>query len=132
MNHSRLALSLLSPETLSLLSKLSIFLFNVHLALFVRRMTQVRSLNSIGMYRHLVNTMELAWKKYCKSTLPSPGRPDDKQNHCRTGEECECEQFHLRRGSPLACGVMCFVSSSFNKHRLCCIRNVWPLVLTLS
>ena len=34
----RLALPLLSPETLSLLSKLRIFLFNVHLALFVRRM----------------------------------------------------------------------------------------------
>ena len=28
------------------------------------------------------------------------GRPDDKQNHCRTGEEYECE----RRGLPLACG----------------------------
>ena len=32
----RLALPLLSPETLSSLSKLRIFLFNVHLALFVR------------------------------------------------------------------------------------------------
>ena len=39
------------------------------------------------------------------------GRPDNKQNRCRTGEECEC---HLRRGSPIACGVMCFVSSSFS------------------
>ena len=35
----RLALPLLSPETLSSLSKLRIFLFNVHLALFVQRMT---------------------------------------------------------------------------------------------
>ena len=35
----RLALSLLSPETLSSMSKLRIFLFNVHLAPFVRRMT---------------------------------------------------------------------------------------------
>ena len=32
-------LPLLSPETLSSLSKLRIFLFNVHLALFVQRMT---------------------------------------------------------------------------------------------
>ena len=32
----RLALPLLSPETLSLLSKSRIFLYNVHLALFVR------------------------------------------------------------------------------------------------
>ena len=29
------------------------------------------------------------------------GRPDNKQNHCRTGEECECEEFHLRKGLPL-------------------------------
>ena len=35
----RLALPLLSPETLSSLSKLRIFLFNALLALFVRRMT---------------------------------------------------------------------------------------------
>ena len=37
----RLALPLLSPETLSSLSKckLRIFLFNAHLALFLRRMT---------------------------------------------------------------------------------------------
>ena len=34
----RLALPLLSPEMLSSLSKLRIFLFNVHLALFLRRM----------------------------------------------------------------------------------------------
>ena len=46
----RLALPLLSPEMLS-----SLFLFNVHLALFVRRMTQLPSLNSIGKYCHLVN-----------------------------------------------------------------------------
>ena len=55
----RLALPLLSPETLSSLrnslSKLRIFLFNADLALFVRRMTQLRPLNSIGKYRHLVN-----------------------------------------------------------------------------
>ena len=33
-----IALPLLSPETVSSFSKLRIFLFNVHLALFVRRM----------------------------------------------------------------------------------------------
>ena len=32
---------------------------------------------------------------------------------CRIGEECECEELCLRRGSPLAYMVMCFVSSSF-------------------
>ena len=30
------------------------------------------------------------------------GRPDYKQNRCITGEECECEELHLRRCSPLA------------------------------
>ena len=33
----------------SSVSKLSIFLFNAHLALYVRRMTQLQSLNSIGI-----------------------------------------------------------------------------------
>ena len=28
------------------------------------------------------------------------------------GEECECEELCLKRGSSLACRVMCFVSSS--------------------
>ena len=47
-------------------------------------------------------------KDFTKSTL---SRPDNKQNRCRTGEECE--ELCLRTGSLLACGVMCFVSSSF-------------------
>ena len=47
----RLALPLCVPETLSSLSKSRISIFNVHLTLFVRRMT---SHNSIGKYRHLV------------------------------------------------------------------------------
>ena len=32
------------------------------------------------------------------------GRPDNKQNRCRTEEECEGEELRLRGGSPLACG----------------------------
>ena len=51
----RLALPLYAPEMLYSLSKSRISLFNVHLALFVRRMTQSRSHNPIGKYRHLVN-----------------------------------------------------------------------------
>ena len=43
----RLALPLCTPETLFSLSKLKISLFNVHLALFVRRMKQLRSFNPI-------------------------------------------------------------------------------------
>ena len=49
------ALSLHTPETLSSLSKTKISLFNAHLALFVRRMTQLWSHNSIGKYCDLVN-----------------------------------------------------------------------------
>ena len=41
------------------------------------------------------------------------GRPDNKQNHCGTGEECECDELRSRRGLPSACGVMGFASSSF-------------------
>ena len=48
----RLALLLLTPETLSSLSKSRISIFNAHLTLLVRKMT---SHNSIGKYRHLVN-----------------------------------------------------------------------------
>ena len=48
----RLALPLRAPEMLSLLSKSRISIFNLHLTLFVHRMT---SYNSIGKYRHLVN-----------------------------------------------------------------------------
>ena len=44
----RLVLPLCAPETLSLLSKLRISLFNVHLALIVQRMTQLRLHNPIG------------------------------------------------------------------------------------
>ena len=40
------------------------------------------------------------------------GKPDNKQNGCGTGEECECEELRLRRGFPLACRVMCFARSS--------------------
>ena len=34
----------------------------------------------------------------------------NKQNHCGTGEECD--ELRLRRGSSLACEVMCLASSS--------------------
>ena len=51
----RLVLPLRAPETLSSLSKSRISLFNVHLALFVQRVIQLRSHNPIGNYRHLVN-----------------------------------------------------------------------------
>ena len=81
-------------------------------------MTQLQSLNSIGKYRHLVKSSLGSNEHYTVAV----GRPDDKQNRCRTGDECECEELRLRRGSPLAYGVisvrgMCFVSSS-SIHRI--------------
>ena len=40
------------------------------------------------------------------STTVAVGRPDNKQNHCRTGEECECEELRLRRGLTLVAIAM--------------------------
>ena len=45
-------------HTQEMLSSFRNYLFNVHLALFVQRMTPIRSHNSIGKYLHLV---KLAW-----------------------------------------------------------------------
>ena len=42
-------------RNISLLSKSKIYLFNAHLALFFRRMTQLWSHNPIGKFCHLVN-----------------------------------------------------------------------------
>ena len=43
------------------------------------------------------------------------------QSHSGTGEECECEELCLRRGSPLACRVICS-SSCMNLYNfsICC------------
>ena len=56
-------------------------LFTEHLALFVRRMTQLWVQNHIGKYRHLVNC---PWKWPREHTTVAVGRPDNKQNRCRT------------------------------------------------
>ena len=56
--------------------------------------------------------MELALKVRAMYTV-AVGRRDDMQNRCRTGEECEDEELYLRRGSPLVCGIICFVTSSY-------------------
>ena len=51
----RLALPLGTPEMLSSARKSRTFLYNAHLAIFVRRMTQLRIHKLIGKYRHLAN-----------------------------------------------------------------------------
>ena len=53
----RLALPLLSPEMLSSLSKLRIFLLNAHLALFVRRMTSSLSKLTLELALELVRAL---------------------------------------------------------------------------
>ena len=78
----RLALPLCTPETLSLLSKSRIFLYNVHLALFVRRMTQLRSHKLIGKYRHLANLPGTSLGNNAITVC----RPDNKQNCCGLGK----------------------------------------------
>ena len=48
-------------------------------------------------------------------------------------EECECEELHLRRGSPLACWVMCFVSSrSLMSHIVCVELCILGCIFNLS
>ena len=96
----RLALPLRAPETLSSLSKSRISIFNAHLTLFVCRMT---SHNSFGKYRHL----DCLWNLPRNVALPLA---DQTSRIVAELEKSECEELHLRRGSPLACGVMCFVS----------------------
>ena len=76
-------------------------------------MTQLRLHNPIGKYRHLVNQpWNLPLKVSLKTTTIAVGRPDNKQNRCRTGEECECEELRLRKGFAISCGIMGFASSS--------------------
>ena len=64
-------------------------------------MTHLWSHIPIGKYHLLELTLEFALVV---------DKPDNKQNHCGTGEECECEE--LRRGPPLACVVTYFASTS--------------------
>ena len=86
-NIYRLALPLCTPEMLSSLSKSRITVINVHLTIFVQRMTQLWSHNPVGKYRHLVNYLGTVIGS--KSTTVAFGKPHNKQNCCRTGEECQ-------------------------------------------
>ena len=99
-----------APETLSSLSKSRISIFNAHLALFVHSMT---SHNSIGKYRHLVNWL---WSLPWNGTSPLA---DKTSRIIAEFERNECAELRFRRGLPLACWVICFVSSS-------CSCYMWP------
>ena len=80
----------------------------------VQRMTQLRLHNSIGKYRLLVNRYlvncpwNLSWKSV--RALPSLLAEQQAESLQKWGRS-ECEELRLRRHLPLACGVMCFVSS---------------------
>ena len=57
----RLALPLRAPEMLSSSSKSRIFLYNAHLALFVRMDDTFTQHKWIGKYRHLFSKLELVF-----------------------------------------------------------------------
>ena len=54
-------------------------------------------------------TLELALEI---RALPSPLAKQTTNRLLQNWGRNECQERHLRRGSPLACGVMCFVISS--------------------
>ena len=95
----RLTLPLLSPETLSSSSKSKIFLFNAHLALFVR-MDDTLTRTNIS-----VSIASLG----SKSTILLPFTD---QTTSRIVANLEYEELRFIRGSPLACGVMSIPCSS--------------------
>ena len=97
------SLPLLSPETLSSLSKLRIFLFNVHL--FVRRMTQLQSLNSIGNYCHLASKLILVLALEVVRAIPLP-LADQTTSRIITelGKNVNVRSPTFRRCSSLVCG----------------------------
>ena len=62
-------------------------LFNAHVALFVQRMTQLKSHNLISKYRHLANCLwKLAVEVRVVATTVAICRPDNKQNRCGLGK----------------------------------------------
>ena len=93
---------------LSLSSKSRIFLYNAHLALFVRMDDTITRTNAIGTYCH--SKLELALEG--RALFADQQQADSLQ----TGKECECKELRFRRGSPLACGVMGIAWSSYNSH----------------
>ena len=112
----RPALPLHSPETLSSSNKSTVFLYNVHLALLVwMDDTITRTNSSVSVV--IISKLELA-----SEVRPLPSR------HClqtrqlaellQTGKECEYDELHFRRGSPLACWVMGIACSSCQHYLL--------------
>ena len=82
----RLAIPLRAPETLSSLSKSSIFICHAHRTLFVHRM---KSDNSIGKYHHLVIDLEFAMEW-------SVAVGDQTSRIVAELERSECGELHLR------------------------------------
>ena len=79
----RLALPLRAPETLSSLSK-SRIMHTFSICPKDDTITVAQSHQQVSSFSKL--TLELALEVR-KSTTVAVGRPDNKQNHCRTGEE---------------------------------------------
>ena len=99
------------------LNKSRISSFYVHLALFIQRMTQLRSRSTMGKYRHLATWHQhLPWKTIYRCRWQTRHH-----NDCGT-EECECEELRLKRGS-LACSVGAFIPTYLSIHHYCYAYN---------
>ena len=75
-----------------------IYIYNIYIYMFVYQKTLNCTLAIDSPFQTFAVRLLVEF-------IVTVGRPDDKQNHCRTGEEFECEKLRFR-GSPLACGVM--------------------------
>ena len=114
-----LALPLLSPE---MLSSTRIFLYNAHLALFVRMDDTITRTNETVSIK-----LELALEVRALPSLFTDQTTESLQN----GNECEHEELHFRRGSPLACRVMDI--ACFSLYHVCTYSNkgipLWTVVM---
>ena len=96
----RLALPLISPETLSSSSKSRIFLYNAHLALFVQMDDTITRTNS---------SVSIIWL----GSKSSHYFADQTTSRIVANlERTEYEELRFRRGSPLECRVMGIACSS--------------------
>ena len=61
-----------------------------------------------------------------RRALPSPLADQTTSRMIAELGKSECEELRLRRGSPLACRVMCFVSSTYSQAFTACSLGYTP------
>ena len=82
----------------------------MHTLLYLSKGWHSRTKSSVDI---VILTLELALEVRAL-LLPLQTRKQAKS--LQTGKECECEELHFRRGSPLACGIMGITCSSYHKY----------------